>query len=42
MMADGWAHAVMKVTMNRNTKKGMSVLQVRLHFPDTAYPFSFR
>lgn len=36
MIADGWAHAVMKVTMKRNTKKGMSVLQERLHFPDTA------
>lgn len=36
MMADGWAHAVMKVTMKRKIKKGMRVLQVRLHFPDTA------
>lgn len=35
-MADGWAQAVMKVTMKRKTKKGMRVLQVRLHFPDIA------
>lgn len=36
MMADGWAHAVMKVTMKRKTKNGKRVLQARLHFPDTA------
>lgn len=36
MMADGWAHAVMKVTMKRKIKNGIRVLQARLHFPDTA------
>lgn len=42
MMADGCAQAVMRVTMKRKMRKGMSVLQVRSHFPDTAKPFSFR
>lgn len=42
MMAEGCAQAVMSVTMKRKTRKGMSVLQVRSHFPDTAKPFSFR
>lgn len=36
MMAEGWAHAVMSVTMKRKMRNGMSVLQVRSHFPDTA------
>lgn len=36
MMAEGWAQAVMRVTMKRKTRKGMRVLQVRSHFPDTA------
>lgn len=42
MMAEGWAQAVMSVTMKRNMRKGMSVLQVRSHFPDVAKPFSFK
>lgn len=42
MMAEGWAQAVISVTMKRKTRKGMRVLQVRSHFPDTAWPFSFR
>lgn len=36
MMAEGWAHAVMSVTIKRKMRKGMSVLQVRSHFPDVA------
>lgn len=36
MMAEGWAQAVMRVTMKRKMRKGMRVLQVRSHFPDTA------
>lgn len=36
MTADGWAHAVIRVTMKRNMRNGMSVLQARSHFPDTA------
>lgn len=36
MIADGWAHAVIRVTMKRNIRNGMSVLQVRSHFPETA------
>lgn len=36
MMAEGWAQAVMSVTMKRKMRKGMRVLQVRSHFPDTA------
>ena len=42
MMAEGWAQAVMSVTMKRKMRKGMSVLQVRSHFPAKAKPFSFR
>lgn len=42
MMAEGWAQAVISVTMKRKMRKGMRVLQVRSHFPDTAWPFSFR
>lgn len=36
MIADGWAHAVIRVTMKRNIRNGISVLQVRSHFPETA------
>lgn len=36
MIAEGWAQAVMRVTMKRKIRKGMSVLQVRSHFPDIA------
>lgn len=36
IMAEGCAQAVMRVTMKRKMRKGMSVLQVRSHFPDTA------
>ena len=42
IMAEGCAQAVMRVTMKRKMRKGMSVLQVRSHFPDKAKPFSFR
>lgn len=36
MMAEGWAQAVIRVTMKRKMRKGIRVLQVRSHFPDTA------